>query len=98
MNELLERLDNKYSHQATWNEYVKLTGMLLGPSGKKPNDDEETYSPSRTEMANEFSKSLIMISTATSKLLTVFNEDEQKLLHLLNFEWVKLYCRKLMQQ
>ena len=97
MDELLEHLDTKYSHQSSWNTYIELVGTLLKQGVIKSNDNEEDKSSSRTEIVNEFTKRLIKISAATLKLQTVFNEDEQRFLHLLNFEWIKLYCRKLMQ-
>jgi len=98
MNKLLERLDNKYSNQAIWTEYVKLVGLLLKQRIKKPDDVVDNSFLSRAEMKNEFSKRLTMISAATSKLLPVFNEDEKKILHLLNFEWINFYCTELMHQ
>ena len=97
LDELLEHLDTKYSHQSSWNTYIELVGTLLKQGVIKSNDNEEDKSSSRTEIVNEFTKRLIKISAATLKLQTVFNEDEQRFLHLLNFEWIKLYCRKLMQ-
>jgi hypothetical protein len=97
LKELFNRLDSKYSNQNTWNEYVKLIGMLLKQCVKEPSDADDINSPLRTKMANELPKRLARISEATSKLRAVFTADEQKTLHLLNFEWVKLYCKMLMQ-
>ena len=94
---MLECLDSKYSHQATCNEYVKLVGMLLKQNVDKASE-EETDSPSRGAMASEFSKRLTRIAETTSKLQAVLNEDEQKILHLLNFEWIRLYWRKTKQR
>jgi hypothetical protein len=98
LKELFERLGIKYSQHAIWKEYAELIGALLGQSVKQPSDDEDINANSRNVIENEFFRQLAKISNSTSKLQAVLTEDEQKILHLLNFEWVKLHCRKKMQR
>jgi len=77
-----------------------LIKMLADQQVTKPNDDADTATIShrRTERAAEFSKRLARIAYTTSKFQTVLTEEQQKILHVLNFEWVMLYCRQQVQQ
>ena len=96
MNEMLARLNNKYSQQSTWNEYVEIIGISLKPRLAESSGTEVTSILSCADLANNFSMSLARISKATHKLQSMLNEDEKKILHYLNFEWVKLNYQILM--
>jgi hypothetical protein len=98
LNELSKRLNIKSSQQATWEEYAKLIEMLAEQPVKKPSDDADTATISlyHAESATEFSRKLAKIADATSKFKAVLTEDQQTILHVLNFEWVMFHFRHLM--
>lgn len=98
LNELSIRLEIKSSQQANWEEYARLIEILAEQPVKKQNDDADTATTSRyrAESATEFSRKLTMIADATSKFKAVLTEDQQTILHVLNFEWVMFHFRHLM--
>lgn len=99
LNELSEHFEIKSSQHAAWNEYTRLIEMLSEQHVKKPSDDADatTISRYRAEMATVFPKELSRIAKATSKLLKALTDDQQKILHLLNFELVMLPFRQQKQ-
>ncbi len=96
MNELSERLEIKSSQQEAWNEYANLISMIEEQQVKKTNDDSDSVniSPCKAERETEFLSKLSRIADATSKFKAVLTEEQQKILHVFNFEWIMLHGRR----
>jgi hypothetical protein len=100
LKELSRRLEIKSSQQAAAEEYFNLIEILAEPQCTNSSEDVDAASicHRHTEKATEFSKKLAKIAYATSKFQAVLTEDQQKILHVLNFEWVMLNCRQQIHQ
>lgn len=100
LTELSKHFEIKSSQQAIWEEYTKLIEMLSELHLKKRSNkdtDAATISPYQNETTTTYQKILSRIAKATSKLLKELTKDQQRILHLLNFELVMLPFRQQMQ-
>ena len=100
LTELSKHFEIKSSQQAIWEEYTKLIEMLSELHLKKQSEDTDaaTISPYQNETTTAYQKILTGIAKATSKLLKKLTKDQQRILHLLNFELVMLPFRQQMQR